>query len=138
MKIYFRLLAVATLGLLTGCGGPPTAKLVSAKGIVTIDDKPADGIMVQLIPKTLDASIAAPSSQGISGEDGQFDLYTMENEPGAVAGSHTVSLFDTKEERAAQGQRQTNTSRLAPKYAMGAITTEVVAGQPIEIKATSK
>ena len=138
MKIYCCLLAVATLSLMTGSSGPPTAKLVPVKGTVTINGKPAEGIMVQFIPKTLDLTAVAPSSQGITDKDGQFDLFTMKNEHGAVEGPHTISLFDTKEERAAQGQRQTNTSRLAPKYAMGAITAEVVAGETIEIEATSR
>lgn len=120
--------------LIAGCGNPK-ADLVSASGTVLIDGKPADAIMVQFVPQTLDPNLLAPSSQAITDETGTFELRTTKNEIGAFAGKHTVRLYDTLEERVAQGQKRTKPLRLDPSFSGGKLTIDVVEGIAIEIEA---
>lgn len=121
-----------------GCGGgPPAAELVEARGIVRIDGQPAEGIMVQFVPQTLDPTIDAPTSQAITDANGEFVLATMDGRPGAMPGDHTVKLVDTHEERQAQGEEASPTSRLAPKYMTDGIVVNVAEGEQIEIDAAS-
>lgn len=120
--------------LYTGCG-KPSADLIPAVGTVSIDGKPADAIMVQFLPKTLDPNAIAPSSQAITDEDGNFELRTTDNVVGAMAGRHMVRLYDTLEERVAQGQKRTKPLRLDPIFSTGKLAIEVVEGEVIKIDA---
>ncbi len=122
--------------LAVGCG-KPSVELVPATGTVTIDGQPAAGIMVQFMPAVVDETVVAPTSQGLTDAEGKFELYTLQNEPGAVPGPHRVSLYDTEEERLEQGQEATKPRRLDPKYASGYLNAEVEAGEPIQLNATS-
>ena len=122
--------------LLIGCGGPGDVKLVTATGRVTIDGKPAADIMVRSVPLTQDETKLAPSSQGLSGEGGEFTLTTLKNEPGAIEGPHRVTLIDTLETRGAQGSRGGTRSRLHPKFSSDGIDVTVTEGETIELEAT--
>ncbi len=119
-----------------GCGGQGEVKLVTATGLVTIDGKPAADIMVRAVPLTQDESKLAPSSQGLSNEGGEFTLTTLKNEPGAVEGSHRVTLFDTLETRAPQGSRGGTRSRLHSKFSSVGIEVTIAEGETIELEAT--
>ena len=119
------------------CGGcsKPGPKLVPAKGTITIKGKPAAGIVIQFLPDVSEkADGTFPSSQAISKEDGSFELFTMDNQPGAVVGSHKVVLVDTEEERPQQGKAATKPARIDPSYTIaGKLTATVAEGQPIEL-----
>ena len=132
--IVFALLG-SLVGLMPGCS-EPKAELIPASGIVKIDGEPAAGIMVQFVPDTIDETKLAPTSQALSDDEGKFDLFTLQNEKGAIAGPHRVSLIDTLEERVPQGQEATQPKRLASKFATGAITVNVEAGKEIMLEAT--
>jgi hypothetical protein len=93
--------------------------------------------MAQFMPNVMDENVRAPTSQGLSNADGKFELFTLQNQLGAVEGPHRVSLFDTEEERPEQGQTATRPPRLDPKYANGEITVNVVKGQKVVLEATS-
>ncbi len=132
----FRRVALGLLStcFLAGCGGQHV-KLVPVTGTVKIDGKPAANIMVMFAPSVVDESIVAPTSQAVTDDSGEFELYTSKNEQGAVEGMHFVSLFDTEEERPAQGEVSTKPLRLHPKFASRAITIEVVEGNPLVLEA---
>ena len=119
------------------CGGcsKPGPKLVSAKGTITIKGKPAGGIAIQFLPDVKETADGVfPSSQAISKEDGSFELYTMDNQPGAVAGPHKIVLVDSEEERPEQGKAATKPPRIDPGYAVaGKLTATVTEGKPIEL-----
>ena len=121
--------------LLAGCG-PTPPKLVPVTGTVIIDGQPAANIHVMFVPKTVDETVNAPSSNGLTNSEGVFTLKTADNLEGAIPGEHLVTLLDTEEERPAQGETATKPPRLAPRFATDGVTVEVVEGQPIEIKAT--
>lgn len=137
MKILVTtVVAVLLTSLVVGCG-QPKAVLVPVTGTLKIDGEPAAGIMVQLVPDTQDESIDAPTSQGITDENGEFELFTTKNEPGAIVGKHKVALIDTEEERPAQGEVATREPRLDPKYSLaGEIMVDVADGKKLEIEAT--
>jgi hypothetical protein len=117
----------AALVACAGCAKP--VKLVPASGVVAIDGKPAEGILVQLLPQTRDGR-RMPTSFGTTGADGGFTLITHDGKPGAVEGPHAVLLADTLEERPAQGQRATRPPRLDARYTTlaGGLTATVVEG----------
>lgn len=124
---------IAALALLTGCTKP--VKLVPASGVVLIDGKPAEGILVQFLPQTRDGR-RMPTSFGTTGADGSFSLTTHDGQPGAVEGPHAVLLADTLEERPAQGQRATRPPRLDARHttlAGGLTSTVTDGGEPIRI-----
>ena len=136
--IISKRIAIAACGLMlviTGCG-KPQAKLIPVKGVVFINDKPAEGIMVQCSPVVLDENTVAPTSQALTDAEGKFVLFTLQNEEGAVAGEHRVSLYDTLADRPAQGEVASKPPRLDDKFAAGAITLIIAEGQDLEIKAT--
>ncbi len=128
--------ACAVALMISGCGGNK-AKLVPAEGVVLIDGQPAEGIMVQFVPVTLDEAIDAPTSQAITDAEGKFVLQTMDNRPGAVPGPHKVTLIDSLEDRPAQGEESSRPPRIDPKYTTQGLDIEIVEGQPIEIKVSS-
>ena len=127
---------VFTLSLLAGCGAPPKISLIPVNGIVKINGEPAEGIMVMFVFQTSDENIATASSQALSGPNGEFTLVSLKtNEPGAMEGTHVVTLLDTLEDRPAQGQVAQTRSRLAPHFGTKGIEVTVVAGQDITIEA---
>ena len=122
--------------MLVGCGGSNAPDLIEVSGVLKIDGAPAENIMLHFVPKTTDESINAPTSHGLTDAEGKFVLRSAKNELGALAGLHLVTLYDTEEERPAQGQEATKPRRLAAKYSSGGMEVEVVAGKLIEITAT--
>ena len=113
------------------------AKLVApVTGTVTVDGRPAKGIMVQFVPDTQDPSMIAVTSQALTDDAGRFELVTTNNEPGAVPGLHRVVLADSLEERPAQGQPMKRPPRLHSKYVTEGISVTVVEGEEINIEAT--
>lgn len=123
-----------------GCESKPKYQLIPAKGIVMIDGKPAADIAVQFQPD-IEAKTSGPTSQATSGPDGRFELRVLQtNELGAVAGNHRVTLFDTTEERPAQGETATRPPRLSPKFSMNVTGLRVYVEKDKEVvlEATSK
>lgn len=118
-----------------GCS-EPTVELIPVSGIVKIDGEPANGIMVMFVPNTLDETVVAPTSQALSNDEGKFELYTLQNEKGAVPGAHRVSLIDTFEERVPQGEVATQPPRLATKFATGSISVNLKLGEEVVLDAT--
>lgn len=98
---------------IAGCTKP--VKLVEAGGVVEIDGKPAEGILVQFLPEAADGE-RRPSSFATTAADGSFTLMTHDGKPGAVIGRHAIVLADTLEERPAQGSRATRPPRLDGRY----------------------
>ena len=140
--IQTRISSLAVLCLVTFClsgcgGGPPAAKLVPVTGTVTIDDQPVENIMVQFVPKTMDETVNAPTSQALTGADGKFELFTTGNEKGAIAGLHLVTFNDIMVDRPAQGEEQQNPSRVPLRYSTDGIEVTVAEGKPLELKLTS-
>ncbi len=135
MKTIALSITLFAVCLFAGCGGEPKPTLIPASGTLTINGKPAGDIMVQFVPNVLDEKINAPMSQALTDAQGNFELVTMKNEKGAYPGEHKVTLIDTLEERPAQGEEASVTSRLDQRFTTGAITVEVVEGQPIKLEA---
>lgn len=129
------LLAISCIG----CGSSEP-ELVAVQGVVQIDGKPADGIMVRFIPNVVDETVKAPSSQAITDADGKFELYTTDNKPGAFVGKHKVALVDTLIERVAQGESSSKPLRLSSKFSqLGAIEVDIKGPQSdLVLEATSK
>jgi len=125
-RAYGWMLAVA-LAWVAGCAKP--VRLVQATGVVTIEGKPVEGILVQFLPQTRDGR-RMPTSFGTTATDGTFTLTTHDGKPGAVEGPHAVLLADTLEERPAQGQRATRPPRLDTRYTTlsGGLTATVAEG----------
>ena len=138
MKLFVNLFAMTlAIALIAGCGGTPKAEVVPVTGTLTIDGEPAAGILVQFSPKITDETIVAMTSQAMTDESGNFELFTMRgHERGAMPGPHTVTMTDTEEERAAQGSRASKPLRLHPKFRSPGIFVEVVEGQPVTLEAT--
>ena len=109
-------LGLFLISFVVGCSGDVGPELVSVKGVVQINKQPASGIMVRFMPNVIDESIQLPSSQAITNENGEFELFTDDNKPGVAKGPHKVSLIDTLEERVPQGQAATQKPRLSSKY----------------------
>lgn len=120
--------------LLVGCS-EPKAKLVPAKGTITIKGKPAANISIQFLPDVTESTEGVwPSSMAVSKEDGSFELMTVDNQAGACLGKHKIILVDAEEERVAQGEQRTKPIRLDPSYSVaGKLTAVVEEGKSIEL-----
>ena len=93
----------STIFLLSGCGkGVVEAELAPAEGLVRINGKPAENILVQFLPVVPDGE-PGPTSTGVSNAAGEFELTTTDGKLGAVVGRCKVLLVDMTEERAPQG-----------------------------------
>jgi hypothetical protein len=85
-----RLLALAGALLilpLAGCGGADIPELGEVEGTVTIDGKPASGILVSFVP-----TAGGRPSSGITNDDGYYELQYSPQAMGALVGSHHVSI----------------------------------------------
>lgn len=125
---------IVCCGLATGCG--KLANLVPATGLVRIGGKPADGIMVQFLPKAIEGE-KRPSSFAMTEDDGSFTLFSQDGRPGAVVGDHTVLLTDSMEDRPEPGQQSSRPSRLDYRYGtfMGGLKATVTeGGEPIVLE----
>jgi len=112
---WLRRLARTAVGLLVVSGCAKPVKLLPAEGIVEIGGRPAEGIMVQFLPEAIEGE-QRPSSFATTEADGRFVLFTQDGKPGAVAGSHTVILVDTLEERPEQGKPLTRPPRIDSRF----------------------
>ncbi len=125
-------LAISFLILFAGCA--KGVKLVPTKGVFTINGKPAANIFVQFMPDSQKGN-SGPTSQAYTGLNGEFELMTTDNRPGAVPGQHRVILVDSDEERPAQGEKASKPPRIDSSFstAGGALMITVHEGQPVEI-----
>jgi hypothetical protein len=83
--------ALALPLLLAGCG---SGNVAPVSGRVTIDGRPAVGVLVSFQPiGSADNQDPGPGSYGTTDEDGRYRLtQVVTNRPGAVVGPHRVSL----------------------------------------------
>lgn len=120
--------------VLCGCSREPVYNLVPAKGVFKIKGKPAANIMIQSMPDIMSGN-NGPTSNAVTNIDGEFELKTNDQKPGAVAGKHIITLFDMDEERPEQGTLATRPPRIDSKYStgVGGIRYEIKDGSLIEI-----
>ncbi len=79
------------LSLSAGCGqGLP---LANVKGIVLIDGQPLPNVLVTFVPEAAGAS-SPVRSMGMSDAAGQFTLRAETQQPGALIGTHRVTVED--------------------------------------------
>ena len=126
------LIATATLA---GCGEDWQAKTYPAAGRLTINGQPAQGALVQLIPRG-----AAPDERnsrpwGMVGADGTFQLSTYEPGDGSPPGDYGLTIAWPVD-----ASKLGSPDRLAGKYAQGnpalpAVTLKAEPNQipPIEL-----
>jgi len=96
------ILAAAGLLAASGCGGGGL-KTHPVNGIVTLDDKPVEGALVQFMPMD---DRGRPAT-GMTRSDGTFRLRTYITGDGAVAGTYKV-LVSKSEERNRPGPESKN------------------------------
>ncbi|MCC9604862.1 carboxypeptidase-like regulatory domain-containing protein [Blastopirellula sp. JC732] len=77
---------VLTLSLLLGCGGKSGPILAPVEGSVTKDGQPISGAQVMFYPD------AGRPSVGQTDGDGHYSLRFTADRPGAVLGSHQVTI----------------------------------------------
>lgn len=90
-----RLIACAGLGLslLAGCGGPERPEMGTVSGTITQGGEPLANAWIQFEPET------GRTSAGRTDEEGHYTLFYTPGEPGAKAGTHTVSIGTGSEQR---------------------------------------
>jgi hypothetical protein len=91
--VAFAVLAGGLMAL-AGCAPAPPAT-VPVSGIVTIDGKPAAGILVQYNPD-FNTGGKVVASSGVTGADGRYTLKTDAGLPGALIGKHKIVLIDNE------------------------------------------
>lgn len=86
MKPFFVLANAALLLSLVGCGyeGPEVGQVY---GTLTIDGKPASGILVNFTPVE-----GGRSSSGTTNEEGYYELIYSPSAMGALPGKHMVTI----------------------------------------------
>lgn len=81
---------LVTLVCLSGCGGGKL-KTYKVRGKITFNDQPVGNAVVNFVPK--DPSKAAyKAAQGITREDGTYDLGTNASGDGAMEGDYVVTV----------------------------------------------
>lgn len=94
-----RLLVVALVSLLVGCGQKSPYELARVHGKVTVDGQPLPMGRVMFAPRATGNSIdAGKPAFGQLQPDGTFVLGTYDDDDGAVVGSHWVTVFGVREE----------------------------------------
>ncbi|WP_435017903.1 hypothetical protein TA3x_005525 [Tundrisphaera sp. TA3] len=93
-----RFLAVAALGATAacfapGCGGDWKAATVPATGRVTVNGKPASGLLVQLHPIGTQVDARNSRPWGKVQDDGTFSLSAYEDREGVPPGDYAVTLI---------------------------------------------
>jgi hypothetical protein len=133
-------LGVVALAALSGCSNTGSVELAPAQGVVTINGQPAANVMVQFLPQVKKGELG-PTSSGVSGQKGEFELVTQDGKPGAMVGACKVLLTDMEEERPAQGQTAVKRPRIPSDYTtVNPRTIEVEVkpgGEPITIEVRS-
>jgi hypothetical protein len=88
---------VTVVVLTIGCGGPRYSFNRSVDGVVTLDDRPLAGVLVQFVPEAIN-NRQPPISSSFTDELGRFQLKHQgtgnNNQPGAVLGKHLVLVTD--------------------------------------------
>ena len=79
--------------LAIGCGSQVEYQLAPTSGIVTLDDEPLVGAVVNFQPMTTGDKVLATGSVGRTDENGRYTLETINEEPGAWVGRHKVKIF---------------------------------------------
>lgn len=83
-------LAAMTIAVgLSGCGSSDGIKLGLVDGVVTFNDQPASHVMIQFQP----AGDSGSPSFGFADADGNYKLQYTSARPGALIGSHTISIM---------------------------------------------
>jgi len=72
---------------LTGCGGADVPEVGEVTGTVTIDGKPAPGVIVNFIPTG-----GGRSSTGVTDESGHYELMYSADAMGALIGAHQATI----------------------------------------------
>jgi len=83
---------VAVLPFFGGCSGIPS--LVAVEGVVTIGGNPAANLLIQFTPKNWTTDSPIISSHAVSDANGRFVLMSTTNKPGAILGTHKVTVVD--------------------------------------------
>ena len=123
-KIY----AAAYLGLIflvgVSCRSQPDdqPELAKVTGIVTLDGRPLAGVLVQFTPQD------GRGSQGMTNQEGQYELGYVSDTKGAKIGSHRVKI-STPQEDDSDPDAPRVTEKVPEKYnSETALTAEVKGG----------
>jgi|688.fasta_scaffold82061_4 hypothetical protein len=84
-------LAIALLCCTAGCGGGSTVKLYKVRGKVTLKGTPVGGAVVVLHPKDREKA-TYKAAQGVTRDDGTFDLGTNISGDGVMAGDYVITI----------------------------------------------
>jgi hypothetical protein len=76
-----------------GCGEPSSYSLAPVRGVVTLDGEPVVNAVVTFQPRSTGQSVAGPGSTARSDASGKFELRTIRDDPGAVVGPHSVTIY---------------------------------------------
>jgi hypothetical protein len=123
-----RLVALALVPVLLGCGGPRPVKV---SGTVTLNGEPVEGAMVQFVP----VKDGGRPATAVTTADGGFSLTTIENHDGALPGDYKVVITykppveSGPAQSTEQGMReimklQEKAKRTKPKYVIPAPYTD--------------
>lgn len=123
-KIY----TAAYLGLIclvgVSCRSQPDdqPELAKVTGIVTLDGRPLEGVLVQFTPQE------GRGSQGMTNQEGQYELGYVSDTKGAKIGSHRVKI-STPQEDDSDPDAPRVTEKVPEKYnSETALTAEVKGG----------
>lgn len=130
-----RLTPLCLLLAIIGCGGHGY-EVAQVDGVVLVQGKPGQKVRVEFIPTM---GVNGPRSFAETDAQGHFTLSLMEpggSSPGAVVGTHRVTLSDLQLAESSDGRGVP--IRFEPEYTMSSstpLTREVKSGeQTIEIK----
>lgn len=84
-------LAIALLCCTAGCGGGSSVKLYKVRGKVTLKGTPVGGAVVILHPKDREKA-TYKAAQGVTRDDGTFDLGTNISGDGVMAGDYVITI----------------------------------------------
>lgn len=114
----------------SGCSEARVASnLVKVSGIVHVDGKPAEGVVLTMHPSDQTGAV----STGISGQNGVFGISTNEQGDGAAPGEYRVTCVWSEFD---MGSRSQKGDRLNGLYAAPEKTTvrwNVVKGQALQV-----
>ena len=79
-----------------GCGGKPGIPLGEVEGVVTLDDKPLDTVVVHFLPD-LTKGAKGPQSSAVTDANGRYRLKCADSRDGAAIGWHKVLVEDPGE-----------------------------------------
>lgn len=78
--------ATAVVVVISGCGDDVGVDLVPIAGVVTLDSQPLANAKVVFQPQNGRPSV------GVTDDQGRYELLYTLDEPGALPGSHTISI----------------------------------------------